>query len=374
MLRSLLLIATILMTSFAVSASNLSINPTPKVALLISGYANQGDPSLSYDQEELAQTYLVLHNNGVAIDIVSPNGGPVLVKTNKDDLDYIQTFKQNTPALAQLSNTVSATQALKNQYDGLFIVGGDGAMFDLPVHDATVKFIQKFARENVPMAAVCHGPAALVNIKMADGSYFVADKTVNSFTRVEDFAFKKEHTDKYPFIAQTQLEQRGAKFVANRPMLPFVAEDGNLITAQNPMSVALAAEALLLKLDITPKPRQRFRDEATMALISQARSQGPLLIDLALKVAPQQYDLNYLALYGFYAYPLAESAEDKRIELALMAKIAEHFSHPMYQQALIKAYVDLGLLTEAKQVIQRFEATYPNETLPQGLYDKVHAK
>ncbi|MEG4305137.1 hypothetical protein [Microcoleus sp. D3_18a_C4] len=32
------------------------------------------------------------------------------------------------------------------------------------------------------VGAVCHGPAALVNIKLSDGEYLVANKTVAAFT------------------------------------------------------------------------------------------------------------------------------------------------------------------------------------------------
>ena len=64
-----------------------------KVALLISGYGNETQGKISYDLEELAQTYLVLHNHNLELDIVTPKGGEVVVKTNKDNLAYIQKFK-----------------------------------------------------------------------------------------------------------------------------------------------------------------------------------------------------------------------------------------------------------------------------------------
>ena len=65
-----------------------------RVAILISSYGSLEHPDLSYDLEELAQAYLVLTDNGLEIDIISPRGGAVLIKTNKDDLPYIQKFKK----------------------------------------------------------------------------------------------------------------------------------------------------------------------------------------------------------------------------------------------------------------------------------------
>lgn len=330
----------------------------PKVAMLISGHANQSENNLSYDLEELAQSYMVLTNNGIAVDIISPNGGAVLIHDKKDNLQYIQAFKEL--AINSLKQTISAKQALENDYQAIMIIGGDGAVFDLPVHQNTQKLIKHFVDKEMPIAAVCHGPAALVNIKLEDGSYFVAGKRITSFTSIEDHAFKKEHINKYPFIVQTELEARDARFVNNRPMLPFVAVDGNLITAQNPMSVAKATEALVLKLNITPKERALFKDEATFQLIDNARSQGAGLMDIALSRVKQNYDLNYLALYGIYAYKLAENKENKLIELRVMEQIGKHFSHPKYSLVLIEAYLEQGFINKAKAEKEFLLASNPN--------------
>lgn len=344
-----------------------------RVALVISGYANHGNPALSYDQEELAQSYLTLINNGVDIDIVSPKGGAVLVKNNKDDIAYIQNFKNNTPALKQLANTLSAEQAKARHYDGLFIVGGDGAMFDLPNHKGMQSLIQDFAQQGKPIAAVCHGPAALIDIKLKDGSYFVAGKTVNSFTLAEDQAFKKEHIELYPFIVQTELEKRGAHFVFNKPMLPYVAHDGNLITAQNPMSVAKAAEALVLELGVTPKVRKMFKDEATFDLLSRAENEGFNLIDVEIAKNPSAYDYNYMALYGYYAFQIAKTPEQKQFQLKLMAQLRDHVVEyqPRYQLALISANIEMDLMENAKMEYAWWLSNFPEQQAPEGLIKKL---
>jgi len=343
------------------------------VAMVISGYASNGNPKLSYDQEELAQSYLTLHRNGIAVDIISPKGGAVLVKNNKDNLPYIQSFKTATQALAQLENTVSAEQALTKEYDALFIVGGDGAMFDLPKHKGMQRLIQKFAQQDKPITAVCHGPAALIDIKLEDGTYYVAGKLINSFTEIEDRAFKKEHIELYPFIVQTELEKRGAVFVSNKPMLPYVAQDGNLITAQNPMSVAKAADALVLKLGITPKERDFFKDEATFDLLSRAYSEGLTLIDVEISKQPEAYDFNYMAVYGYYAFQIAENEEQKQIELKMMTQLRDHVVqlHPRYQLALISANLELGLNKQAKQEYNWWKTNFPEQEVPEKLLKQL---
>ena len=343
----------------ALSTPVQAAQPQKRVAILISSYGQEGRENLTYDLEELAQSYLVLHENGVKIDIISPKGGPVLVHSKKDDLPYIQKFKTETPALQQLQNTLASDDVTAEDYDAILVVGGDGAMFDLPVHEATTFLINEFAASSKPIAAVCHGPAALVNAKDKNGNYLVAGKRVNSFTNLEEQAFGGDVINQLPFLLEDKLRERGATYVNNAPMLPYVAVDGSLITAQNPVAVAKATEALLVQLGITPKERKAFKDEATMRLIQEARTAGSYLIDVALKKEPELYDLNYLALYGFYSYKLAETTAAKQLELEIMETVGRHFSHPMYSYALINALNEQGFTHKAQAEFTRATTQYP---------------
>ena len=332
-----------------------------RIAILISSYGDKDHENISYDLEELAQAYLVLHDNGISLDIISPKGGAVLVKNNKDDLAYIQRFKNQTPALKQLNATIASKDINVKNYDGIFIIGGSGAMFDLPVEENTQRLLSSFVRENKSIAAVCHGPASLVNLKNKDGKYFVAGKKVNSFTNKEEHAFGGDTAKQFPFLLEDKLKERGAIFTANSPMLPYVSVDGNLITAQNPGAVAIAAEALIVKLGLKVKPRGQFKDEATLALINQARSSGSYLIDIAINSHPELYDLNYFALYGFYSYGLAETNEEKLKELEIMTAVSRHFEHPMFMANLIKAQLEQGFNKEAKQSFNNLKDIFPEE-------------
>ncbi len=148
----------------AAAAPATAQSPTKRVALIISSYGTQ-NPELSYDLEELAQAYLVLSDHSVGLDILSPAGGAVPVKTNKDDLPYIQRFKKQTPALKQLGATIAAKDADAHAYDGVLIVGGAGAMMDLPVDAGINKFLTAMVARVRVIAAVCHGPAALADLK-----------------------------------------------------------------------------------------------------------------------------------------------------------------------------------------------------------------
>ena len=58
------------------------------------------------------------------------------------------------------------------------------------------------------IGAVCHGPAALVNLKLANGQYLVKGKRVAAFTDDEERAVKLETV--VPFLLATMLRERGA--------------------------------------------------------------------------------------------------------------------------------------------------------------------
>ena len=92
------------------------------------------------------------------------------------------------------------------------------------------------------VSAVCHGPAALVNARRADGSLLVAGKRVAAFTNDEEE--EVQSTDVVPFLLASTLEERGAFHQNAANWANNVVVDGRLITGQNPQSASSLGEAL----------------------------------------------------------------------------------------------------------------------------------
>jgi putative intracellular protease/amidase len=93
------------------------------------------------------------------------------------------------------------------------------------------------------VAAVCHGPAALVNVRLSNGEYLVAGKEVSAFTDEEEVAVKLERV--VPFALEKTLRARGARFVEAPNFQKMVAVSERLVTGQNPASAMGVAEAVV---------------------------------------------------------------------------------------------------------------------------------
>ena len=121
-------------------------------------------------------------------------------------------------------------------------------MFDLPNHPPLMEITrQVYEDQNGIVGAVCHGPAALVNVQLSDGSYLVEGKMVSAFTNAEEE--NNPRKDFLPFLLQSKLEARGANFTHSVPWESHFAVDQRLVTGQNPASCKALSEAMIKLLD-----------------------------------------------------------------------------------------------------------------------------
>jgi putative intracellular protease/amidase len=93
------------------------------------------------------------------------------------------------------------------------------------------------------VAAVCHGPAALVNAVLSDGRPLVKGRRLTAFTDEEERLVKLDAV--VPFLLETTLRERGARFERGPAWEPFTVRDGRLVTGQNPSSSAPAAREVM---------------------------------------------------------------------------------------------------------------------------------
>jgi putative intracellular protease/amidase len=110
------------------------------------------------------------------------------------------------------------------------------------VDNPLVKKIIKEAYENEKViGAVCHGPSALLNVILSDGSNLLKGKKINSFTKAEEAIDKHLLGDVIPFMLDEELIKQGAIFSHTEPFESYVVIDRNIVTGQNPASAANVA-------------------------------------------------------------------------------------------------------------------------------------
>ncbi|MCH5688612.1 hypothetical protein LWM68_32795 [Niabella sp. W65] len=92
-------------------------------------------------------------------------------------------------------------------------------MWDLPLNNELNKIAASIYENNGIVAAVCHGPAGILNIQLSDGSYLVKGKKVNGFTNEEEELVKL--TGVVPFLLEDQLKEKGGIYEKSAPGSPM---------------------------------------------------------------------------------------------------------------------------------------------------------
>ena len=197
--------------------------------------------------EEFAAPYYVLKDAGAKLTLASPRGGqpPLDPKSDEADsqTDATRRFKQDKVAQAELATTKKLADVSAAGFDAVFYPGGHGPLWDLANDKSSVALIEAMNKAGKPVAAVCHAPGVLRDVKGSDGKPLVAGKRVTGFTNTEEEAVGL--TKVVPFLVEDMLKEKGGTYSKGGDWQSYVLTDGNLITGQNPASSEAAAKALL---------------------------------------------------------------------------------------------------------------------------------
>ena len=221
------------------------MSATSKRALFVlTSHDRKGDKPSGFFLPEAAHPHKVLSEAGYSIDFVSPKGGKAPLDPDGFDLkDPINAAFWNDPSLrGAIENTKKPSEVDVNDYAAIFYVGGHGTMWDFPDNVELATLAARVYERGGVVGAVCHGPAGLVNVKLADGSYLVTGKDVAAFTNDEERAVELD--DVIPFFLVDRLVERGARHHAAPNWQPKVVVSERLVTGQNPASATGVGEAM----------------------------------------------------------------------------------------------------------------------------------
>ncbi len=217
-----------------------------KALLILTSHDRLGDTGTptGFWLEELAAPYYELLEAGFTVDLASPKGGrpPVDPKSEKSDEAVVKRFLADRDAMKKL-DTTKPLLSLDASYDAYFVVGGHGVMFDLGISEEAGAFLGRAWDAGKVVAAVCHGPAALVPVKDAAGESIVKGRRVAGFSNEEEDAVGLTKIVPYPL--ETKLRELGGRYERGPNWQSFAVRDGRLVTGQNPRSSAAVAKLVI---------------------------------------------------------------------------------------------------------------------------------
>lgn len=156
-------------------------------------------------------------------------------------------------------------------------------------------------QDNKVVSAVCHGPAALVNVKLDNGQMLLANKQVSGFTNEEELFLIPDANQVFPFLLEDKLKAQGANFNAGANYLEQVSQDGKLVTGQNPWSVWTMAEMVIAEMGYEPKPRAKTPEEHSVALLMLYDEKGQEAALQAIAKQPDAYQQILILMHGIMA-------------------------------------------------------------------------
>ncbi|WP_201468013.1 type 1 glutamine amidotransferase domain-containing protein [Janibacter melonis] len=191
-----------------------------------------------YWAEELVAPFEVLADAGHTVRFATPGG----VRPVADERSLApeatggRDLREVLDDLEELSAPLRLEDVDLADYDAVFYPGGHGPMEDLAVDETSGTLITAAVERDVPLAIVCHGPAALL-------ASDVTGRTVTGFSNEEERAGGK--ADQARWLLEDRLREAGFEVETGPAFEPKVVVDGMLLTGQNPASSRPLAQQLL---------------------------------------------------------------------------------------------------------------------------------
>ena len=314
-----------------------------KILIVVSSEGrDQGKTRPGFEMDELAQAYLIFRDNGVSVDVASPAGGAVEADKFNPQEPFNAALLADSEAMRKLADTRATRDLRADDYAAVYVVGGKGAMFDLPRDAALRTLLANVYERGGIVAAVCHGPAALVDVQLADGVSLVAGKQLTGFSNEEEAIFGKRWAAEFAFQLEDAMRERGALWQEAPLMMPKLVVDGRLITGQNPYSTTAVAEAIVTALGRDPVARTPWRDEVTMALVQRLLAGDPDAVRAELAAKREAFHVELIGLLGYYQLQAAADAAAVRDALSIMQLAQPYMPEPQLALSIAEAHWRLG--------------------------------
>lgn len=240
-------------------AATIDILSAPKRILMLvtnPAVSEQTSWPIGFWWSELAHPYWEFHEAGYNVSIASPDGGDLVADEfsdpedasgySADDLISLG-FKRSGAHAALLKDTTGLKDVDLDEYDALFLVGGQGPMYTFRNDQRVKDLVGSFFASGRVTAVLCHATCVLLDARTPDGALVVSERTWTGFANSEE-----EYADKVvgrriqPFWIEDEARKLpGTSFIVQGRFRPHAVRDGNLITGQQQYSGAAAARLVV---------------------------------------------------------------------------------------------------------------------------------
>jgi putative intracellular protease/amidase len=202
-----------------------------------------------YWAEEFARPYKAITDAGHEVVVATPGG----TTPNVDMMSLRPSMADGDKGALELEEIIRSAEVMRRplklsdvrleDYDAVYLPGGHGPMQDLAFDADAGRLLTAQLASGKPLAIVCHAPAAMLATRIHGESPFKGYR-VTCFTNDEEEGVGL--ADKTQWLLEDELKEKvGVQFSRGPIWEPYMVEDRNLITGQNPHSAAVLAERLL---------------------------------------------------------------------------------------------------------------------------------
>jgi putative intracellular protease/amidase len=227
-----------------------------------------------YWAEEFANPYKIITDAGHEVVVATPDG----VTPNVDMMSLRPSMAGGVEGALELEEIIRSAEPMRRplklsdvrlgDYDAVYLPGGHGPMSDLAFDADVGRLLTAQLASGNPLFIVCHGPAAMLATRIHGVSPFKGYR-VTGFTNREEEAVGV--AARATWLLETDLKEKvGVDFSSGEIWKPYMVEDRNLVTGQNPASAAVLAKRLLEVL--AERASRRPGREATPAARSLSHS------------------------------------------------------------------------------------------------------
>ncbi|MER7983330.1 type 1 glutamine amidotransferase domain-containing protein [Streptomyces sp. NPDC095817] len=202
-----------------------------------------------YWAEEFANPYKILTDAGHSVVVATPGG----TTPNVDMMSLRPSMAGGEQGALDLEAVIRDAEVMRRplklsdvrleDYDAVYLPGGHGPMSDLAFDADAGRLLTAQLESGNPLFIVCHAPAALLATRIHGTSPFKG-YDVTGFTNEEEEGVGL--ASRATWLLETDLKEKvGVNYSRGPIWEPYMVEDRNLVTGQNPHSAAVLGNRML---------------------------------------------------------------------------------------------------------------------------------